>query len=284
MSRCVSQQFRDDDGNTKSSSRPATSLYWTFTFNNFTELDFDILRYELSLHCLDYRVQEEIGESGTPHLQGCIKAKKRIRPDEAFSNKKIHWEKTRSPVHARAYCSKEETATGRYILDTMDPVDLIIPNKPWQLEILDIISRKADYRSIYWYWEPDGNVGKSAFTKYLCAKKDALCVSGKSSDCKHAIASWYEKKCFYPKIILLDVPRTNIDYLSYEAIESIKNGCFFSGKYESGQVIMNNPHIFIFANSEPNTNTMSKDRWIIRRITNQTEIPDQTTHNSTLDV
>lgn len=267
MSRCVSIKSDDEVGNTKTSSRIATSIYWTFTLNNFTDIEFNILKDEICLHCLDYRVQEEIGESGTNHLQGYIQAKKRIRPMEAFSNKRIHWEKARSPTHARNYCCKEDSATGNYILDTVEPLDLIKPDRPWQLDILEIISHKPDYRKIYWYWEDVGNVGKSAFTKYLCAKKDALCVSGKSSDCKYAIVKWYETKKKYPKIIILDVPRTNIDYLSYEGIESIKNGCFFSGKYECTQVIMNNPHVIIFANSKPNTNNMSIDRWVIKNIT-----------------
>ena len=266
MSRSVSTKSNAEVGNTKTSARISTSLYWTFTLNNFTELDFEVLKAEICLHCLDYRVQEEIGESGTHHLQGYIQAKKRIRPMETFSNKCIHWEKARSPKHAREYCCKEESSTGNYILDTVEPVDLIKPDRPWQLDILRLLGEKPDYRSIYWYWDSCGNTGKSAFTKYLCAKKDALSVSGKSNDCKYAIVQYKEQKNIYPKIIIFDIPRTNIDYLNYEAIESIKNGCFFSGKYECTQVIMNCPHVIIFANSPPQEHKLSIDRWHITKI------------------
>lgn len=278
MSRCVSQQSGVEVGNTRTSTRIATSIYWTFTLNNFTNEEFEVLKNEICLHCLDYRVQEEIGESGTPHLQGYIQAKKRIRPFETFSNKKIHWEKARSPTHAREYCCKEDSATGNYILDTTEPLDLIKPDRPWQSDIMRLISEKPDYRSIYWYWDSYGNTGKSAFTKYLCATKDALCVSGKSNDCKYAIVQYKEWKKKYPSIIIFDIPRTNIDYLNYEAIESIKNGCFFSGKYECTQVIMNCPHVIIFANSPPQEYKLSADRWNIIKI--ETDSSNQRTHNN----
>lgn len=271
-------------GNTKTSTRITASKYWTFTLNNHTLIEFEVLKNEICLHCLDYRVQEEIGESGTAHLQGYIQARKAIRPSETFTNKRIHWEKARSPTHARAYCCKDDSATGNYILDTVEPIDLIKPDRPWQLDILTIIKQKADYRTIYWYWESIGNTGKSAFTKYLCAKHNALCVSGKSSDCKYAIVQWHEQKKQYPKIIIFDVPRTNLDYINYEAIETIKNGCFFSGKYECTQVIMNCPHIFIFANSRPDMYKLSQDRWQIVEITTSFATSENNTLHNTLDL
>jgi len=49
-------------------------------------------------------------------------------------------------------------------------------------------------------------------------------------------------------------------------LESIKNGLFFSGKYESTQVVMNSPHLIIFANEPPDKSKMSADRWHIVRI------------------
>lgn len=261
-----SMRLEAEVGNTRTSA----SLYWTFTLNNFTEEEFETIKKEVWLHCVDYRVQGEVGESGTPHLQGYIQGKKKLRPLETFSNKRIHWEKARSPSHARAYCCKEEGATGTHIIDTEEPLNLIKPDRPWQLNILKMISETADYRTINWYWDESGNTGKSAFTKYLCAKHGALSVSGKSNDCKYAIVAYKEAKKIYPKIIIFDIPRTNIDYLNYEAIESIKNGCFFSGKYECVQVIMNCPHVIVFANSPPQTDKLSKDRWNIIKIDSET--------------
>lgn len=281
MSRSVSTMSRPEVGNTKTSARVSTSLYWFFTLNNHSKEDFDILSKEICLHCLDYRVQEEQGEAGTLHLQGFIHCKKRIRPMETFSCKRIHWEKCRSPIHAREYCSKEESATGNYILDSIEPIKLILPDRPWQLAILNMIKEEPNDRNIHWYWETVGNSGKSAFTKYLCVKHNALSVSGKSNDCKYAIVKYHEEKKRYPKIVIFDVPRTNLEYINYEAIESIKNGCFFSGKYECSQVIMNSPHIIIFANSPPDKSKLSQDRWIIKNLLYQ---PDQETPHNIQDL
>lgn len=251
-------------GNTKTSTRISTSLYWLFTLNNHTKEEFDILSKEICLHCLDYRVQEEIGEEGTPHLQGFIHCKKRLRPMETFTCKRIHWEKARSPKHAREYCCKEETATGNYILDTIEPLELIEPNYPWQIEILTMVEKKPN-RKINWYWEPEGGSGKTTLCKWLTAKHKALYVSGSAKDIKYAVVMYNEKWKKWPKIILWNIPRTH-EHISYDAVESIEDGLFFNGKYECCSVVMNNPHVFIFANFKPNGNELSDRKWNIIKI------------------
>lgn len=42
--------------------------------------------------------------------------------------------------------------------------------------------------------------------------------------------------------------------------------CFYSGKYEGGMVVGNNPHLLVFANIEPDTKKMSDDRFIVQNI------------------
>jgi len=95
-------------------------------------------------------------------------------------------------------------------------------------------------------------------------KHHALVLSGKSKDMKHGIVKYAEEKGDYPELIVLDVPRTSERFLSYGGIEQVKNGLFFSGKYESSQHYFNNPHLFVFANFKPNLSNMSRDRWRIR--------------------
>lgn len=69
-------------------------------------------------------------------------------------------------------------------------------------------------------------------------------------------------------ICIMDFPRTVEGYVSYSAIEEIKNGMFFNGKFESSMVMFNTPHIVIFANFLPDTSKLSKDRWVIENISN----------------
>lgn len=246
---------------------------WQWTWNNYSEGD---IEYINSIDCEYIIYGKEIGsQTFTQHLQGFIYFK------EAKSFKTVqkilrfrHIEPAKSYEALIKYSKKDgdifekgnPPKQGKKNEQINEELDLIKPDRPWQLNILQLISTKPDYRIINWYWEPIGNTGKSAFTKYLCAKHDALCVSGKSADCKYAVVKYKELKKYYPKIVIFDIPRTNIDYINYEAIESIKNGCFFSGKYESTQVLMNNPHVIIFANCPPDEHKLSKDRWNINEI------------------
>lgn len=257
-------------GNTK---RPSTSKHWCFTLNNHTK---DCLTGILNIFGpmvpkVSYVFQEEKGENGTPHLQGYINFKKRVRPMQLFKNKRIHWEKCRSPKHSIAYCSDPDKRHGNIYsqgvlipqkIKVLDPVRFY----HWQKSLLSKLQEEPDDRTIRWLWDRDGNVGKSAFAKYLCVKENAIILSGKGADIKYGIISFTDKLGAPPRIVLIDIPRTNLQYLSYTAIEEVKNGCFFSSKYESAQFIMNSPHVVCFANEPPMTEKMSKDRWKITEI------------------
>lgn len=130
---------------------------------------------------------------------------------------------------------------------------------------MEIIQGEVDDRKIYWFWEPNGGMGKSALCRYLAIKMNALLVSGKASDMKAALALIQKNGKPMPTILLMDIPRT-VEHLSYTGMEEIKNGVFFSAKYESGMVCMNSPHFICFANREPEREKMSADRWVIKEI------------------
>lgn len=244
------------------------SRSWCFTLNNYTVDDITHITHTFE----QYVFQEETGENGTPHLQGVIWSKnaktfKVIK--KLFNNDKVHIEKCKNLPASKNYCSKKGTRTGEVyrnddkenqipeVKDPMDGLEL----KDWQIQINTILDEKPDDRKIYWFYEENGNVGKTTFAKHLClTKPNCIYVSGKASDIKCAIAQLKIK----PEIIIWDIPRSIDDqYISYEAIESIKNGIFFSGKYESGMVIYNIPHVIIFSNNEPNLTKLSEDRWEI---------------------
>ncbi len=66
-------------------------------------------------------------------------------------------------------------------------------------------------------------------------------------------------------IVIIDLARTQAESVNYfyQFIESLKNGVLFSPKYESGQKIFKPPHVFVFANYEPDQTKLSADRWNI---------------------
>jgi hypothetical protein len=99
-------------------------------------------------------------------------------------------------------------------------------------------------------------------------KFHCITIGGKAENILHGLKTHHDEHKIYPEIILVDVPRSNLDFLSYSGMEQIKNGYFFSGKYESSEIIMNSPHIICFANELPKVGKLSIDRWKIKEIVN----------------
>lgn len=95
-------------------------------------------------------------------------------------------------------------------------------------------------------------------------------TGGKAEDMKHAVARWREICGHYPVMIIVDIARADKPTKdSYKALEALKNGIFFSGKYESGMVnSYGSPHVFVFANFEPEWEYFSQDRWKVYEIIN----------------
>jgi len=86
---------------------------WIGTLNNFTSADHAILQDLLiSWTSAEYCVwQEEVGESGTPHLQIFLHLSK---PESLTQLKRMtfstaHWERAKQPQKAMEYCQKEDT-------------------------------------------------------------------------------------------------------------------------------------------------------------------------------
>lgn len=70
----------------------------------------------------------------------------------------------------------------------------------------------------------------------------------------------------WPSIIIYDIPRTQLEYVNYDALEKLKNGMAMSGKYEGGMILMPHPHVVVFANQPPDESKLSSDRWFIHEI------------------
>lgn len=265
-------------GNTKK-SRVRSRIY-CFTLNNPEENGFTNLSHLShifdALGAKSYIYQLEEGdEKKTPHLQGVVQFQNQLE----FSTVKqihnaIHWEVCKNFKASINYCSK---AIGRIEgpwykgldIAVPRPIKLITEFRPFQQRIINLINNpttKEDDRTIYWFWDKNGNIGKTQLAKYICLNYNALYLSGKSNDIKCAVAKHIETKKELD-IAIFYYTRTVEDYVSYEALESIKDGIFFSGKYESQQVIFNSPILICFSNFPPNENSLSKDRWHIEEIT-----------------
>lgn len=264
----VVSNVSSDSGNTKGSRNRARN--YTFVWNNYSEDNYRDLKEWVSQNSTEWIMGRELG-SGTPHIQGYMSLKNQIEfttLKELFYS--VHWEKARKNAWKNFnYCTKE----GAYETNMTfrRPVrDPITEYKPWQQDLVSTLETEADDRSVLWFWEPTGKVGKTALAKSWCIRNPAtsLYLTGKANDMKSAIVSFLDNPRNDLKVVFMDFTRTTENYVSWEGIEAIKNGIFFSGKYESRMCVFNSPHVACFANFEPCTTALSADRWVVKKITN----------------
>ncbi len=246
------------------------SRYWFLTWNNYTD---DSIKVLLNLSGLErYCVQEEVGDSGTPHLQGvlCFKQSKSGTQLNLLCNK-LCWFKGCRNIHAaKNYCSKVKTRSGKqwvkgFILRSLavkDPLDGKELYK-WQKEIIKMVREVPDDRKVYWYWSAKGNVGKSVLCKHMVLKEEAIVVGGSYKDAYYAIAQRVVKKRSV-NVVVFSLTRFHGNKIAYIALEGIKDGMFFSPKYESGMCVFNPPHVLVFANAAPDLRSLSADRWVVK--------------------
>lgn len=250
--------------------------HWCFTINNpdFTGPE---LGKKLMKIGGEFVMQLEKGDGeGTPHLQGYV----RFPSQRTFASlKKVmptaHLEKAKGNARANVkYCTKKDTRIDgpwtNLSEDLMPPDEVKDPLQgkqlyPWQVQVKGILEDPCPTgdRTIYWFWEDQGNVGKTSLAKHLVLTfKRTFYTSGKANDVKYAIAQMAHK----PRTVLWDVPRSYEKFVSYQGMEEVKNGIFFSGKYESGTVIFNTPHVIVFANFPPDRCKLSGDRWDVYQV------------------
>lgn len=254
-------------GNTNSRLRSAC-----FTLNNYKIEEYDSIIRTFNELKFDYIIGKEVGESGTPHLQGYVVFNRQIRWSRIKKwNNRWHIEKPKGTKKQNiAYCSKD----GDYISTWKESIKDRIMNmykkivwRGWQQQVIDLVETDPDNRTIHWYYEFTGNVGKSFLCKYLVLKYDGIIASGKKSDVFNQVKCWLdEHKNESPRLIILDIPRTARDYVNYGVLEKLKDGMIYSGKYEGGICCLENVHVICFANSPPDMDRMSNDRWNINYI------------------
>lgn len=267
------EEFRDirdlADGNTNSSAKSKQPLQYKshfFTWNNYSEDHIEILEQTFKSICSWYCFQKEKGKNGTPHLQGVIGLKKKMRWTEFELPKQIHWEKTRNIDKAIDYCQKLDTAQGDcYKYGLKEPLKHFVMWNSWNLQLLDTILDTPDKRKINWIWSSKGKMGKTSFTRYLVDKHNAqFCNGGKYTDIMNLIYHTDMDEC---SCVIFSLPREHKNHISYSALESVKDGMVCNMKsYKNGSKIFNPPHIIVFANYPPEKEYLSLDRWNIIRL------------------
>lgn len=253
---------------------------WFFTIWETENTCFsEVFIQEFLINCKWFCFQlEQCPTTGRLHYQGCCywgSVKKSSVINEAFPSSQ--WKKLKCAKAGKLYCSKNATRVKgpwtkgiQLPIKIKDPLEGLQPY-PWQSAVLDIIREEPDDRSIYWMWENQGKTGKSALCKHLVLQHGAMVLSGTLKDLMYGIASMKE----VPRVVIWDIPRAHENHCSWAGIEKVKDGLFFSSKYEGRMVCYNPPHILCFANFEPPLEALSHDRWRIFEIFDSTLVTCQ---------
>lgn len=236
-------------------SSPRLHRRWCFTLNNYTNDEIHTFKIKLEDYILGY----EVGASGTPHIQGYCEFKN-ARSFESMQKicPRAHFLFTkRSKRENLVYCSKE----GKYEIMGMKVPDvlwIITELLPWQLEIENIIKSIPDRRTIHWYWEEEGCRGKTQLLKYLLFKYTHV----EFARCEHSsdicTLADIEKTAY-----IIDFPRdVKPSFSPWNALEQLKDGLISDAKMKKKcrNVLMNSPHVIVFANWPPEMGFLSKDK------------------------
>ena len=253
-------------GNTEPSSAPkqvGRKTFYTFTLFNYESIETEVNR-QLQSICKKYLYGRELcPTTNKKHIQGFLALKKPMRITEIKITGKPHLEACiGNEEQNEKYCSKDGDIV-RY--GYPKPINLISELRPFQAELEQLYLTEPDDRKIYWLWESTGNIGKSAFVKYMVVKHGCLfCDGGKKADLINLVFNANMDCC---RCIIWDLPRCAKGNISYSTLESIKNGLICNTKYETGVKVFNSPHIFVFANFPPeDEDKLSQDRWVIREL------------------
>jgi len=255
-------------GSTGKKKQSDRKTFYAFTVFDYEEHYNDLLMELKNISRKGILGKEICPETKRKHLQGFMALKKPMRITELkYIRCNPHFEACIGNEEQNIkYCSKEKD----YVKwGFPKPIKVIETLYKWQSDIECKYLQEPDDRTINWYYDATGNIGKSSFIKYMIVKHKVLyCSGGKHSDIMNLVFNQDMDEC---RGVFFDIPRANSGHISYSSLESIKNGMVCNTKYETGVKIFNSPHVFVFANFPPeDLESLSRDRW---RITNLSDTP-----------
>ncbi len=284
-------------GNAKAPSRKQKQgvqwIHCHFRLSNYTRKDIEKFVRSNRDEVPVLGFQEEDGRpsnpGGTPHLQGFCSFKKKQRPIQYWSailgHSRTKWMKRKgSLMHNVEYCTAPEKRIPEgfvYYRGPPRPRPLVKMTYEHltddQKAIVDKYKEFEDPlfgRDIHWYWEPRGEWGKTKTQKYMLHNMNATMVGGKKGDMFYALSELKHATGEVPPIVIINLVKdTDMRYVSYAGMESIKDGVFFSKKFKSGMCLFNSPHLLVFANEPPDmsrwTKGTSKHRCLVFPLTDE---------------
>lgn len=230
------------------------------------------------------KLLEEFCKSGTfqlelspdteyKHFQGRVSLKKKLTLGQLIKAtpaviKGIHWSCTSTNCEDNDYTQKEwSRVDGPWTLFEDEIIETIqlkefhkLELYPWQSKVKESC-KIYDDRTINMIYDQHGNLGKSIFCEYLEWHNlaEEIPPFRLMDDIFQWVYNFSGKKAYF-----LDLPRgMKKDKLGdfYSGIEIIKNGVCYDKRYLAKKKRFNRPVIWIFSNMLPCFTLMTKDRW-----------------------
>lgn len=233
----------------------------------------EILKDVFKKHCTKWSFQREKGtETGYEHFQCRVNMKERLTIGKAITfwqdnlTQQMHVEVSHD-TKTFNYVTKTETRVeGPWSWD--DREQLLTVKKmelnglyPWQESLIENV-KFYDDRHIHIVIDFEGNIGKSAFTKYMWFNKLALPVPPMND--AQDLVQFVNSCATNEKTFIIDMPRamkkTKL-YAMYSGIETLKNGLLYDKRYKGTIKYIDEPNIIVFTNSMPKLKYLSRDRW-----------------------
>lgn len=259
------------------------AIGWCFTFNNYNNNNSSnssiVPEFQelLKKNCKLAFYNKEVGESGTPHLQGYLELLKKGRPINMFP-KGIHWAKAKGNLDKNfKYCSKEcddiHDMSFIHGYKLKPKIKIIKELRPFQAEIEKLLLGPVDEGKIIWIYDIIGQLGKTQLVRYLNVKYGMpFTYGGKAADIINLVFNHKEYLLSTDKgVMIYNFGRdTDNQRISYKSMEQISDGCISNTKFETGCFVCNCPHVLVMANCLPNVDALTKSRWIIKTINKDT--------------
>lgn len=247
---------------------------WDFTLPESAVESHEEIITKLKEFCKSWAFQLEEGEAtGYKHYQGrfSLKIKARFnRCKELIGFDKIHLSPTsKNNQKNNFYVTKEETRIAGPWVDKDEATPYIprqvreCPNLlPWQQAIIDD-KEVWNTRIVNIVYDDKGNTGKTIIALHILAHKIGFALPY-CNDLQAIMRSIYDVPT--QKLYVMDMPRAinkEKQFQLFSGIECLKNGYCYDDRYHFKYKIFDCPNIWMFTNSMPDRNLLSRDRWRI---------------------
>lgn len=273
-----------------------------FTINNY---DDDVIKklhkfiFNSTYHKIVYSIGFEIGEEGTPHIQGYL----RFQNDIRRSTIKLHLEKEffcelvkkgRKQEYidvdrqCDTYCQKDKDPRNYTNVKQKKTFKCISKEqlRPFQKDLLLMAQDEKLNGMITWVYDDVGQTGKTAFLRHYVLNYDGMFTyGGKCADVINLVFNNKEKIMENDNnCLIFNLGRdTDPRKVSYRSMEQVCDGCICNTKFEAGSFICDPINIIVLANCLPKFEGITKSRWIIKIVNANYELEDYKEKPNLLD-